>query len=239
MPASCHHRRMDYDGSMLHPYVQSVLFMYTGRAMFVLDTPVPISDAPPDVTVFLSQVLELPEAMKVKALEGKKVVLLAATLRPETMYGQTNCWVLPHEKDGSEVRLHSANLARMRQLWLDYGLSLKVDVVETSGVVPSSLWLRSSARRHCTATPSAGCSRMRGTGPRCASTLPLSSELCSCTTVKARLWPWLYTLVSLNCVEKFPLGSGRQAPVRDDIRPDQLLSASACGGRFEVRRRLD
>eukprot|EP00961_Rhodomonas_salina_P149228 2008393-Rhodomonas_salina.3 len=26
--------------------------------------------------------------------QGKKVVLLAATLRPETMYGQTNCWVL-------------------------------------------------------------------------------------------------------------------------------------------------
>lgn len=26
---------------------------------------------------------------------GKSVVLAAATLRPETMYGQTNCWVLP------------------------------------------------------------------------------------------------------------------------------------------------
>lgn len=24
-----------------------------------------------------------------------RVFLLAATLRPETMYGQTNCWVLP------------------------------------------------------------------------------------------------------------------------------------------------
>jgi leucyl-tRNA synthetase len=24
-----------------------------------------------------------------------KVFLMAATLRPETMYGQTNCWVLP------------------------------------------------------------------------------------------------------------------------------------------------
>ena len=28
-------------------------------------------------------------------LAGKKVYLAAATLRPETMYGQTNCWVLP------------------------------------------------------------------------------------------------------------------------------------------------
>ncbi|CAD6242919.1 unnamed protein product [Miscanthus lutarioriparius] len=32
---------------------------------------------------------------KLKALEGRKVYLAAATLRPETMYGETNCWVLP------------------------------------------------------------------------------------------------------------------------------------------------
>lgn len=29
--------------------------------------------------------------------------MLAATLRPETMYGQTNCWILPHDKEGNEV----------------------------------------------------------------------------------------------------------------------------------------
>ena len=30
------------------------------------------------------------------AAQGKgRVFLMAATLRPETMYGQTNCWVLP------------------------------------------------------------------------------------------------------------------------------------------------
>jgi len=28
-------------------------------------------------------------------LQGKSVFLVAATLRPETMYGQTNCWVHP------------------------------------------------------------------------------------------------------------------------------------------------
>ena len=47
------------------------------------------------------EVMKLPEALK--SLEGKTVVMLAATLRPETMYGQTNCWVLPHEKDGSDA----------------------------------------------------------------------------------------------------------------------------------------
>ncbi|XP_065207931.1 leucine--tRNA ligase, cytoplasmic isoform X2 [Planococcus citri] len=36
-----------------------------------------------------------PFPAKLKKLEGKKVFLVAATLRPETMYGQTNCWVRP------------------------------------------------------------------------------------------------------------------------------------------------
>ena len=49
-------------------------------------------------------------------------VLLAAKLRLETMYGQTNCWVLPHEKDGSEVRLHSSKSAHIRQSRSDSGL---------------------------------------------------------------------------------------------------------------------
>ena len=31
----------------------------------------------------------------ISALSGKNVFLMAATLRPETMYGQTNCWVQP------------------------------------------------------------------------------------------------------------------------------------------------
>ncbi len=31
---------------------------------------------------------------------GKNVYLVAATLRPETMYGQTNCFVLPEGEYG-------------------------------------------------------------------------------------------------------------------------------------------
>jgi len=44
------------------------------------------------------KVLEFPE--KLKNLEGKEVYLVAATLRPETMYGQTNCFVLPEGEYG-------------------------------------------------------------------------------------------------------------------------------------------
>ncbi|GJR04582.1 leucine--tRNA ligase, cytoplasmic, partial [Tanacetum coccineum] len=38
---------------------------------------------------------------KFAILQGKKVYLVAATLRPETMYGQTNVWVLPDGKYGA------------------------------------------------------------------------------------------------------------------------------------------
>jgi leucyl-tRNA synthetase len=36
-----------------------------------------------------------------RPLEGKKVFLVAATLRPETMYGQTNCFILPTGEYGA------------------------------------------------------------------------------------------------------------------------------------------
>ena len=36
------------------------------------------------------------------SVQGKgSVYLMAATLRPETMYGQTNCWVLPDGEYGA------------------------------------------------------------------------------------------------------------------------------------------
>ena len=43
--------------------------------------------------------LDLPATMKEK-FDGRVVYLVAATLRPETMYGQTNCYVLPEGKYG-------------------------------------------------------------------------------------------------------------------------------------------
>ena len=53
-------------------------------------------------------------------LAGRKVCLGAATLRPETMYGQTNCWVLPDgvygafelDGPGGEVLVMTARAAR-------------------------------------------------------------------------------------------------------------------------------
>lgn len=58
---------------------------------------------PQEYTAVKMEVLEwgptVPEGVK-KAVEGKKVWMVAATLRPETMYGQTNCFVGPNLKYG-------------------------------------------------------------------------------------------------------------------------------------------
>ncbi|RVE52289.1 hypothetical protein evm_003079 [Chilo suppressalis] len=52
---------------------------------------------PQEYTLIKMEVLNpFPQALK--SLKGKKVNLVAATLRPETMYGQTNCWIHPDIK---------------------------------------------------------------------------------------------------------------------------------------------
>ena len=54
---------------------------------------------PQEYTMIKLRCLELPKSM-VEKFEGRTVFLVAATLRPETMYGQTNCYVLPEGKYG-------------------------------------------------------------------------------------------------------------------------------------------
>lgn len=49
---------------------------------------------PQEYTLVKMKVLP-PFPQSLKSLVGKHVYLVAATLRPETMYGQTNCWVRP------------------------------------------------------------------------------------------------------------------------------------------------
>ena len=59
-----------------------------------------------------------PFPASLKAVEGRDVFLAPATLRPETMYGQTNCFVLPdgqygaYEISGGDVLVMSARAAR-------------------------------------------------------------------------------------------------------------------------------
>ncbi|XP_047517549.1 leucine--tRNA ligase, cytoplasmic [Pieris napi] len=52
---------------------------------------------PQEYTLIMMEVLEpLPEVLK--GFKGKKTKFVTATLRPETMYGQTNCWIHPDHK---------------------------------------------------------------------------------------------------------------------------------------------
>jgi len=50
----------------------------------------------PQEYVLVKQKLMEPFPEPLKQLEGRNVYLVPATLRPETMYGQTNCFILPH-----------------------------------------------------------------------------------------------------------------------------------------------
>ncbi|XP_012629620.2 leucine--tRNA ligase, cytoplasmic [Microcebus murinus] len=52
---------------------------------------------PQEYTLIKLKVLE-PYPFKLSGLKGKNIFLVAATLRPETMFGQTNCWVRPDMK---------------------------------------------------------------------------------------------------------------------------------------------
>ncbi|KAE8614630.1 hypothetical protein XENTR_v10008247 [Xenopus tropicalis] len=49
---------------------------------------------PQEYTLIKMKVLE-PIPTKLSGLKGRNVFLVAATLRPETMFGQTNCWLRP------------------------------------------------------------------------------------------------------------------------------------------------
>ncbi|POI26689.1 hypothetical protein CIB84_009561, partial [Bambusicola thoracicus] len=52
---------------------------------------------PQEYTLIKMKVLD-PYPAKLSGLRGKNIFLVAATLRPETMFGQTNCWVRPDMK---------------------------------------------------------------------------------------------------------------------------------------------
>ena len=56
---------------------------------------------PQEYTLMKLRVIEANDVLRKAGLEGRKVFLAAATLRPETAYGQTNCFVLPTGEYGA------------------------------------------------------------------------------------------------------------------------------------------
>ncbi|XP_014672325.1 PREDICTED: leucine--tRNA ligase, cytoplasmic-like isoform X2 [Priapulus caudatus] len=72
---------------------------------------------PQEYTLIKMKAVE-PLPPKLQSLGGRPIYLVAATLRPETMYGQTNCWVRPdmkyvaHELANGEVFVCTLRAAR-------------------------------------------------------------------------------------------------------------------------------
>ncbi|CAF0882204.1 unnamed protein product, partial [Brachionus calyciflorus] len=53
---------------------------------------------PQEYTLIKLEIVQNPLPEKLQKFSDKPIYLVAATLRPETMYGQTNCWVQPEIK---------------------------------------------------------------------------------------------------------------------------------------------
>ncbi|KAI1903034.1 hypothetical protein AGOR_G00023010 [Albula goreensis] len=72
---------------------------------------------PQEYTLIKMKIVE-PYPSKLSGLKGKNIFLVAATLRPETMFGQTNCWIRPDmkyaafETAGGEVFICTRRSAR-------------------------------------------------------------------------------------------------------------------------------
>lgn len=72
---------------------------------------------PQEYTLIKLRVIE-PFPPALSKLEGHKVFLVAATLRPETMYGQTNCFVLPTGLYGAfEMKNNEVFICSERSAW--------------------------------------------------------------------------------------------------------------------------
>eukprot|EP00761_Pharyngomonas_kirbyi_P012040 gb/GECH01012067.1/.p1 GENE.gb/GECH01012067.1/~~gb/GECH01012067.1/.p1 ORF type:complete len:1036 (+),score=292.95 gb/GECH01012067.1/:1-3108(+) len=68
---------------------------------------------PQEYTIVKMRV-QTPFPEKLKSLEGRNVFFAAATLRPETMYGQTNCWILP-EGDYGAFEIYNGDVLIMTE----------------------------------------------------------------------------------------------------------------------------
>jgi leucyl-tRNA synthetase len=115
--------------------------------------------------------LEFPES--IKDLSDKKVFLVAATLRPETMYGQTNCFVLPGAKygvfkmKGDEYFVMSDRAAKNRsyqELVEEHGKIDKVGEVTGDELVGLPLKAPLTSYERVYALPMSTISMKKGTG---------------------------------------------------------------------------
>jgi len=92
---------------------------------------------PQEYTIIKLEVLEFPGVLKALEPSKGKVFLAPATLRPETMYGQTNCFALPEGKYGA-YKMNNGDIfiisARSAKGFACQGYSDEFGVVGTGGI---------------------------------------------------------------------------------------------------------
>jgi leucyl-tRNA synthetase len=117
------------------------------------------------------KLLEYPDSLK--SFVGKKVFLVAATLRPETMYGQTNCYVLPEAEYGiyamknDEFFVMSARAARnfsFQEMTVEYGKYPSLATVTGQDLIGKALSAPLSSYEKVYALPMTTISMDKGTG---------------------------------------------------------------------------
>lgn len=126
---------------------------------------------PQEYTLIKLQIIDdkLPNIVKT----DKKVYLVAATLRPETMYGQTNCYVLPEgnygvfEMANGELWVCSAKSARnmsFQDMTPEYGKVNKVAEVEGRTLIGLKITAPLAQYDHVYVWPMLDISMDKGTG---------------------------------------------------------------------------
>jgi leucyl-tRNA synthetase len=117
------------------------------------------------------KLLEFPDS--IKQFAGKKVYLVAATLRPETMYGQTNCFVLPEAEYGvfamknDEFFIMSERAARnfsFQEMTVEYGKYPSLATVTGQDLIGKALKAPLTVYEKVYALPMKTISMTKGTG---------------------------------------------------------------------------
>lgn len=129
---------------------------------------------PQEYTIVKMKVLQTKSEILNKLIkDGKHVFLPAATLRPETMYGQTNCFVLPDgqygvfEMKNNEVYVTSDHAMRnlaFQGRTQEYGKSIKLAIITGLEIIGSSVKAPLSPYEHVFVWPMLSISMYKGTG---------------------------------------------------------------------------
>lgn len=100
---------------------------------------------PQEYTLIKMRLLQLPTILQEKeTLIDREIYLPAATLRPETMYGQTNCWVLPtgeygvYELANKEIYIaskHSARNMAYQDFFDEFGVVKELFTIQGSDLI--------------------------------------------------------------------------------------------------------